>query len=171
MVATAIVTGTFSLGAAAVGGAIAYLTTRQSDERERDRLYHEHTLERKFTALEELHTALYECFRAFRAANVQGVTSMSEFYADVRTPYDDLLEATDHAAMYLGDDLESLEATVETFNAALTYFRSQAQALDGEYMDREVAHDYEVATDELEDAYEAAADVVRERLDPPEVGD
>jgi hypothetical protein len=68
------------------------------------------------------------------------------------------------------DDIRTIEEALSTLNNAITWLKSMAEMADDDYDRQELAHGYEVDSDELEKAYEAVTTVLKPKLDPSSAG-
>lgn len=167
----AVVAGVFTVLGAVITAGVTYLSERQSAEEAAERLYHQHALEEKFNAYLDLYLSFDDCIARFSEANISGVSDFKTYENELWQPYMELRTAWDIASIYIDDedDIEKIENSLNTLNDARTHLKSMAQVSDDEFHRKEMAWDYEVSNDELEEAYDEVVAVLKPRLNPPEL--
>jgi hypothetical protein len=168
----AIVAGVFTVIGAGIGGAATYLSDRKNATEAERQLYHQHALQEKFTAYRDLYLAFDDVIAKFKQATVSGPGEVATYETELWEPYRDLRTKWDIASIYIDDEDEiaAVEEALDTINDANTWLKSMSEASDEDHIRSEMAWDYEVDSDELEEAYETVTAVLKPKLDPPNVG-
>lgn len=167
----AVVAGVFTILGAAITAGVTYLSERRSAEEAAERLYHQHALEEKFNACQELYLAFDDCIARFREANLQGVPNIEAYEKELGQPYRELRTAWDLASIYIDDqdDVESIEEALDTLKNARMHLKSMAEVSDEDSYRSEIAWDYEVSNDELKEIHDNVVAVLKPRIDPLEI--
>jgi hypothetical protein len=167
----AVVAGVFTILGAAITPSVTYLSDRRSSKEAAERLYHQHALEKKFNTYQDLYLAFDDCISRFREANLQGVSDIETYQKEVDKPYRELRTAWDLASIYIDDegDVEVVEDALDTLNDSRSYLKSMAEASDEDSYRSEIAWDYEVSDDDLEEIHDNVTAVLKPRIDPIEV--
>lgn len=171
-VLVAIVAGVFTVIGAGIGSATTYISDRKNAKESERQLYHQHALQEKFTAYRDLYLAFDDCIARFKQAVDSGPGDIETYETELRQPYYDLRTKWDIASIYIDDEgeIETVEWALSRISHANIWLKSMAEATDENHARPEMAWNYEVDRDELEEAYEKVITVLKSKLDPPTVG-
>jgi len=164
----ALVAGIFTLFGAGIGAGIAYLSDRKNANEAKKQLYYQYALEEKFTAYRDFYLALDECSARYKQALVSGPGGVDGYEENIFPPYRELRTNWDIASIYIDDEqeIEIIEEALETFNDGRTWLKSLAQASDSDYHRKQPGENFQIGSDDIEEAYDDIVAVLKPKLDP-----